>query len=76
MSADALADIARLALSSDEAPPSLAAATVVARIDLDQLISGIGFAELDGIEMPISAATAREARRRGRRDPRSARRSR
>ena len=60
MSADALADIARLALSSDEAPPSLAAATVVARIDLDQLISGIGFAELDGIEMPISAATARE----------------
>lgn len=60
MSADALADIARLALSSDEAPPSLAAATVVARIDLDELVSGIGFAELDGIEMPISAATARE----------------
>ena len=60
MSADALADIARLALSSDEAPPSLAAATVVARIDVEALESGIGFGELDGIEMPVSAASLRE----------------
>ena len=60
MSADALADIARLALSSDDAPPSLAAATVVARISVDELESGIGFGELDGIEMPVSAASLRE----------------
>ncbi len=60
MSADALADIARLALSSDDAPPSLAAATVVARITVDELESGIGFGELDGIEMPVSAASLRE----------------
>jgi hypothetical protein len=60
LNADALADIARLSLTSADVPPALRGAVVVARIDLDALTTGTGHATIDGIDQPISAATARE----------------
>lgn len=60
LNADALADIARLSLTSADAPPALRGAVVVARIDLDSLTTGTGHATIDGIDQPVSAATARE----------------
>jgi Domain of unknown function (DUF222) len=60
LNADALADLARCALSSADAPPALPSVTVVARIDVDALESGSGHATIDGIDQPISAASARE----------------
>jgi hypothetical protein len=60
MNADALADIARLSLSSADAPPALRSAVVVTRIDADSFVSGTGHATIDGIDQPVSAATARE----------------
>jgi hypothetical protein len=60
MNADALADIARLSLSSAGAPPALRSVTVVARLDVDALVSGRGHATIDGVDQPVSVATARE----------------
>jgi hypothetical protein len=60
MNADALSDIARLSLSSAGAPPALRSATVVARIDVEALVGGRGHATIDGIDQPVSVATARE----------------
>ncbi|MDF2573689.1 MAG: endonuclease, partial [Agromyces sp.] len=61
MNADALSDIARLAISSADASlPALAFATVVARIDHDALLSGLGHATIDGIDQPVSATEARQ----------------
>ncbi|MFD4422607.1 DUF222 domain-containing protein [Agromyces sp. NPDC058484] len=61
MNADALADIARLAISAaGDTLPALAFATVVARIDLDDLRTGTGYATIDGIDQPVPAATARQ----------------
>lgn len=60
MNADALADIARLSLSSTDAPAALRSAMVVARIDEASLASGNGHATIDGVDQPVSAATARE----------------
>jgi hypothetical protein len=60
MNADALSDIARLSLSSVGAPAALRSATVVARIDVEALVSGRGHAAIDGIDQPVSVATARE----------------
>ncbi len=61
MNADALADIARLAASSaGKKLPALANASVVARIDLDDLMNGVGHAVIDGIDQPVSAESARE----------------
>lgn len=60
LNADALADLARCALSSADAPPALRSVTVVARIDVASLESGHGHATIDGIDQPISAASARE----------------
>ena len=59
MAADALADIARLAAAATDAPPALASASVVVRIDHDDLMNAVGFATIDDIGQPISAATAR-----------------
>lgn len=60
MNADALADIARLAISSADASlPALAYATVIARIDLDDLRTGRGHATIDGIDQPVSTTEAR-----------------
>lgn len=61
MNADALADIARLAISTDDnALPALRHAAVVARIELADLEANRGHATIDGIAQPVSAATARQ----------------
>ncbi|GAA1757258.1 HNH endonuclease signature motif containing protein [Agromyces humatus] len=60
MNADALADIARLSLSSAEAPAALRSAVVVTRIDAEAFGSGRGHATIDGIDQPVSVGTAYE----------------
>ncbi|HEY9324109.1 MAG TPA: DUF222 domain-containing protein [Agromyces sp.] len=60
MNADALADIARLSLGAKQSPAALRQVTVVARIDADTLVAGHGHATIDGIDQPVSVATARE----------------
>ncbi|WP_022892748.1 HNH endonuclease signature motif containing protein [Agromyces subbeticus] len=60
LNADALSDIARLSLSSAGAPPALRSVTVVARLDVEALVSGRGHATIDGVDQPVSVATARE----------------
>ncbi|MGW4929701.1 DUF222 domain-containing protein [Agromyces sp. NPDC004153] len=60
MNADALADIARLSLSSPEAPPALRSATVIARVDAEAIVTGRGHATIDGVDQPVSIQTARE----------------
>ena len=57
--ADALAEVARHALGCAQTITPLAKTTVVVRLELDVLRSGIGHARIDGIDQPISAATAR-----------------
>lgn len=59
MSADAIVDLARHALGCEQTTPSLATATVVVRMTQEALVSGLGEAQLDGGEQPISAGTAR-----------------
>ncbi|MFK4730678.1 DUF222 domain-containing protein [Agromyces mediolanus] len=59
LNADALADLARHALSCGEAPTALRRVTVVARVDAEALVSGNGHATIDGIDQPVSIATAR-----------------
>ncbi|MFD4421419.1 DUF222 domain-containing protein [Agromyces sp. NPDC058484] len=60
MNADALADIARLSLSSSDAPAALRSVMVIARVDDAALVSGRGHATIDGIDQPISVDTVRE----------------
>ena len=60
LNADALADIARHSLGAKHAPPALRSATVVVRVDADAIVSGRGDATIDGIEQPVSVASARE----------------
>ncbi|MBM7503738.1 DUF222 domain-containing protein [Agromyces aurantiacus] len=57
--ADALAALARHTLGCTQSATPLARTTVVVRIDLDALVSGLGHARIDGLDQPISAATAR-----------------
>ncbi len=57
--ADALAALARHTLGCSDAHPALAKTTVIVRVDLDTLVSGLGHARIDGIDQPVSAATAR-----------------
>ena len=57
--ADALAQVARHSLGCEQTITALAKTTVVVRLDLETLRSGIGHARIDGIDQPISAATAR-----------------
>ena len=57
--ADALAALARHALGCTQTLTPLAKTTVVVRVDLDALVSGLGHAQLDGHDQPISAGTAR-----------------
>lgn len=59
MQADALAALARHTLGCSQTTTPLAKATVVVRVDLDALVSGLGHARIDGLDQPISAATAR-----------------
>jgi len=57
--ADALAQVARHSLGCEQTITPLAKTTVVVRLDLETLRSGIGHARIDGIAQSISAATAR-----------------
>ena len=57
--ADALAALARHTLGCTQSLTPLAKTTVVVRVDLDALVSGLGHARIDGLDQPISAATAR-----------------
>ncbi len=60
--ADGLADFARHVLGCTDRVPGLPATTVVVRMDVEDLQDregGCGFATLDGIDQPVSVATAR-----------------
>ena len=57
--ADALVDLCRHALGCDNAEFAHATTTVVVRMTLDDLQSGRGTATIDGLDQPISVATAR-----------------
>ncbi|MDR6905057.1 hypothetical protein J2X63_000743 [Agromyces sp. 3263] len=59
MQADALAALARHALGCSQTLTPLAKTTVVVRVDLDTLVSCLGHARIDGLDQPVSAATAR-----------------
>ncbi|UOQ88480.1 HNH endonuclease [Agromyces endophyticus] len=60
MNADALADIARTALSAEHAPAPLRQTMVIARVDADMLTTGHGHGTIDGIDQPISIQSVRE----------------
>ncbi|MDR7112888.1 hypothetical protein J2X03_002785 [Microbacterium trichothecenolyticum] len=60
MQADALVSICEHVLGCDEKDLPLNGVTVVVRMDLETLREGIGTAELDGIDAPISASAARQ----------------
>lgn len=57
--ADALAALAAHALGCTQTLAPLAKTTVVVRVDLDALVSGLGHARIDGLDQPVSASTAR-----------------
>lgn len=57
--ADALAALARHTLGCAQTLTPLAKTTVVVRVDLDTLVSGLGHAQIDGLDQPVCAATAR-----------------
>ena len=59
MGADAIVDLARHCLSCTQGPGPLPDTEIVVRISLESLRTGLGEAQIDGIEQPISAATAR-----------------
>lgn len=56
---DALVDIARHALSCERSLPGLRSTTLVVRTTLEELTSGLGTAEIDGIAECLSASAAR-----------------
>lgn len=57
--AEALATICRHALACESKDVPTGGATVVVRLQLDDLESGIGHATIDGIAQPVSITTAR-----------------
>jgi hypothetical protein len=59
LQADALAAIARHTLGCTQTLVPLAKTTVVVRMDRDTLLDGVGHARIDGIDQPVSGATAR-----------------
>ena len=56
---DALVDIARESLGRDNGRLAGTAVTVCVTMTLEALLSGIGSAHIDGVDAPVSAATAR-----------------
>ncbi|WP_308799574.1 DUF222 domain-containing protein [Agromyces silvae] len=60
LQADALAELAKHALGCTAAPGTAPKTTIVVRMSLDALRTGTGLAEIDGIDRPIAAATARK----------------
>ena len=59
MQADALVWLCEHALGCDRTDLPLHGATVIVRIDHDDLVNGTGYATIDGITAPISVYTAR-----------------
>jgi hypothetical protein len=59
MRSDAATDIFRHHTTGTSPGGSLPAATMIVRISLDALTTGLGYGDIDGIPTPISAATAR-----------------
>jgi 5-methylcytosine-specific restriction protein A len=59
MQADALVRLAEHALGCDHTDLPLQGATVIVRINHEDLVNGTGFATIDGITAPVSVATAR-----------------
>lgn len=59
LAAEAMIDLARHGIACSNTDIPLRAATIVVRMSLDSLLTGIGDATIDGIEQPISARTAR-----------------
>lgn len=57
--ADALADLARHALGCEGTARTQPIATVVVRMSLDDMQAGIGVAEIDGLDQPVSIEAAR-----------------
>jgi hypothetical protein len=56
---DALVRILRDSLKAEDGPQAGADTTILVRIDLQDLLNGIGSATIDGIPHPISASAAR-----------------
>ena len=59
MQADALVRLCEHALGCSEKDLPLQGATVVVRIDHDDLVNETGYAKIDGVTAPVSVATAR-----------------
>ncbi|WP_394770478.1 DUF222 domain-containing protein [Lacisediminihabitans sp.] len=59
LGAEAIFELARHGISCTNTEIPIRAATIVVRMTLESLLSGLGEANIDGIEQPISAATAR-----------------
>ncbi|MET3767680.1 hypothetical protein ABIB15_000342 [Marisediminicola sp. UYEF4] len=59
IAADALIDVARHMMGCTTAPGTLPHTTLVIRMTLEQLQTGLGVAQLDGVEEPITASAAR-----------------
>ncbi len=57
--AEALSAICAHVLGCENDAPAMAGATVVVRVDLNDLTDGTGYATIDGSDLPISIATAR-----------------
>ncbi|MBS1905213.1 MAG: DUF222 domain-containing protein, partial [Actinobacteria bacterium] len=58
--AEALSAICAHALGCESDAPALAGATVVVRVDLNDLTNGTGYATIDGSDLPISISAARQ----------------
>jgi len=59
IAADALIDVARHMMGCTTGPGTLPHTTLIVRMTLEQLQSGLGVAQLDGVEEPITAGAAR-----------------
>ncbi|MBS1673374.1 MAG: DUF222 domain-containing protein [Actinobacteria bacterium] len=58
--AEALSEICAHALGCENEAPALAGATVVVRVDLNDLTDGTGYATIDGSDLPVSIGTVRQ----------------
>ncbi|WP_243232794.1 HNH endonuclease signature motif containing protein [Microbacterium sp. CIAB417] len=59
LQADALSSLCAHALGCDDDAPALAGATVIVRVNLDDLTTGTGYGTIDGIDQPISIGAIR-----------------
>ena len=59
LGAEAIFELARHGIDCTNAEIPIRATTIVVRMTLESLLSGLGQANIDGVEQPISAGTAR-----------------